>query len=818
MGSWVLKGGLARLRRRPALAAALIYLLLAVAFVSPALLGGQTLSASDYQWVAPPWIESRPDTVRPSGGANGELADSVSQFQPFMRFALDSLPRPPLWNPHVMAGRPFLANAQSAVFSPFTVPAYVLPFWDSLAVIAILKLFVAAFGTYLLGRAMGMRFGGALVSGLVFGFGLFFVAWLSWPLTSVWAFLPWLLLGAERMARSPGPLPAVGLAVIVALQFFGGHPESSFHVLFAALAFFALRLLRVPGTAWPVKMRRTAAFGGALVAGAALAAVALVPFVELLLLSGDIDRRGDEAALSVDPKYLPTLLMPDYWGRPTGYSLGGFYVERAFYAGALPLMLAFAGLAIRPTLERVSVAAFGGLTLLVVVGVFPFFEIVTALPGFSTVHNTRLTILFLICVALLAGFGLDDLTARRASVPRARFVLAGVVALLCVPLLWAVAARPSPALLDTALDLAWGLADPRRPEGLPTKFDFHSIRLAALIVWLTVAGAAVVLVGLRLRGRVPAVAFIALAMTLIALDLFRAGMGQNPAIAEEHAQQPVTGAIRHIEAHRPARFAGIYLPSSVVPLPPNVAMSLGLYDARGYDYPVERRYDRLWRRAVAPAGTFAPPTTLAQTTPEALRVLRLLGVRDLIEQRFGRVQTAAGLRLAYDGRDARVYENVGALPRVWLSGSQRVVGSEQEALEAVVSADGTDPLRTVITESELPGIPRLEAGQPAPGVPGAARLQRYDAERVSIAARATRPSLLVLSDVHYPGWKARVDGEDAKVERVNYLLRGVALEPGRHRVELRYEPLSWRIGWIVSLVTLLGLLVTVVLSARRRRA
>ena len=81
----------------------------------------------------------------------------------------------PLWNPHVMGGRPFLANAQSAVFSPFTVPVYVLGLWKALAVMAALKLFVAAFGTYLLGRALGMRFGGALLAGVVFAFGTFFV-------------------------------------------------------------------------------------------------------------------------------------------------------------------------------------------------------------------------------------------------------------------------------------------------------------------------------------------------------------------------------------------------------------------------------------------------------------------------------------------------------------------------------------------------------------------------------------------------------------------------------------------------------------------
>ena len=39
----------------------------------------------------------------------------------------------PLWDPYIMGGRPFQANSQSAVFSPFSVPAYVLPFWKSLA-------------------------------------------------------------------------------------------------------------------------------------------------------------------------------------------------------------------------------------------------------------------------------------------------------------------------------------------------------------------------------------------------------------------------------------------------------------------------------------------------------------------------------------------------------------------------------------------------------------------------------------------------------------------------------------------------------------
>ena len=57
--------------------------------------------------------------------------------------------------------------------------------------------------------------------------------------------------------------------------------------------------------------------------------------------------------------------------------------------------------------------------------------------------------------------------------------------------------------------------------------------------------------------------------------------------------------------------------------------------------------------------------------------------------------------------------------------------------------------------------------------------------------------LLVLTDLHYPGWRADVDGSSALVHRANALFRGVVLEPGTHEVVYRYEPRAFRIGaWL----------------------
>jgi hypothetical protein len=146
-------------------------------------------------------------------------------------------------------------------------------------------------------------------------------------------------------------------------------------------------------------------------------------------------------------------------------------------------------------------------------------------------------------------------------------------------------------------------------------------------------------------------------------------------------------------------------------------------------------------------------------------------------------------------------------------GAQRVVEDDEAARKAFVDP-AVDLRRVGITEERLPGLP--VAGQGAARA-GSALITRYEPEHVVVRARSRGPGLLVLGDNWFPGWKAEVDGREAPVERVDYLLRGVPLGPGSHRVELRYEPASWRIGWITSAVSLAALLLVVLVAWRRRR-
>jgi hypothetical protein len=820
--------------KRPGLLAFGAYVVLAVIFFWPGLLPGHTVSAADYLWSAAPWNTSIPTSVPVQTlhplvvGSNPHLVDGVTVFEPFLQYTRSQLPHIPLWDPYIMGGTPYLADMQSAIFSPFSLPAYVLPFWWSLGVIAVMKVVVAATGTYLLARALKMGQAGAFMAGLVFGFGFFLIAWIPWPLDNVFALIPWILLATERLVRRPGVLPAAGLASLVALQFFGGHPESSVYAIFAVVGYFALRLLqgagggvvdtvrearRRGGSLWRALAgcvpRPVLAFVLALVVGTALAAIALIPFLELLHNSSDLTARP-RSQVHVQVKYAFAAFLPRYFP-------GSFEIETAFYAGALPLMLAVAAL-LRPRLERVAFAVVGGVSVLVVLGIQPLFALAGHTPGLDETYLSRLTIIYLLCVALLAGWGLDDLVRRRPS--RRVAATIGVVAVLLalLPLLVVAATRgTSLHYLHRALDIAWLFASApllHAPHVAPID------RLTALVVWLTVAGFAVLLLLLRLTRVLGARVFALLAIALVVGDLFQAGMGYNPAITQSDATQPVTGAITYLQHINPARYVGVTPYNTVVPLPPDVNVRYGLTDLRGYDLPVISRFATFWAHYVAPATPLLPedtptvPLTVYNTLPPStMRVLSLFGVRDILEQKHEPPPNIPGIAVAYDGPDANIYSNPGALPRTWLVDAQEVLPNPRAQLDRIGAAS-FHPLRAVVTGGRLSGLATGSASGPDPGT---AHITSYGAERVAITAHATRPGELVLSDTWYPGWQATVNGRPATVNEVDYLLRGVAVPAGTDHIVFTYDPASFRHGWELSLAAAVVLAATVGVSLFRRR-
>jgi hypothetical protein len=88
--------------------------------------------------------------------------------------------------------------------------------------------------------------------------------------------------------------------------------------------------------------------------------------------------------------------------------------------------------------------------------------------------------------------------------------------------------------------------------------------------------------------------------------------------------------------------------------------------------------------------------------------------------------------------------------------------------------------------------------------PGTARIMEYRPNRVAVELDGTA-GWLVMSDVWFPGWTCRVDGVEVEVYRANHAFRAVPVSAGSKRAEFTFSPLSYRVGWWISVCALVSL-------------
>jgi hypothetical protein len=171
----------------------------------------------------------------------------------------------------------------------------------------------------------------------------------------------------------------------------------------------------------------------------------------------------------------------------------------------------------------------------------------------------------------------------------------------------------------------------------------------------------------------------------------------------------------------------------------------------------------------------------------------------------------------YNDGGLLIVRNRRALPRAWLVAEAESADGET-ALRRVRGDEGAkefDPRRTVLLEDAPAEMPPLPGGPAAPG--SEARLISYEPAKIVVDTDAPTPTVLVLSELFYPGWEATLDGRPERIRLADFLLRGVAVPAGRHRVEMRYAAPQARIGAGVSALTL-ATLGGLAFAARRRRS
>lgn len=680
--------------------------------------------------------------------------------------------RLPLWNPYQFAGFPLLGDITSAAFYPGNLP-FVLdpesPRYRALDRVAALHFVLAALCMYVFARSLALGRAASSLGAMVYagnGFLLFLAGrWIQAQNSAVW--LPLVLASLVHAGGSGSFAMWVGIgAIAVALQTLSGYPQ---YVFYTGLIAVALALVKTAGR-HEERFRPIAAVVAIYGLGAALAAVQLLPGIELAMTS----RRGSGVTLEeflqlpASPAMLASLSLP----RRAAAIPEPFVVMGGLFVGTLTLVLALEG-----ARSRARVPVF--LTALLVVGFLlaigpssPVGTLAYRIPGLNAFRYPFKHVLeIMLCIAALAGFGaqalLDGRRGARACLSCGALLVGGWAVALWIPapvVHWSLIVSAAGALLFALLVLL----DWRRT----------AMAVAIACVWLTLAG-------------------------------------NRDAVFSFYAREiPATQAVAATMAQRPSTVLGPRYAAAVW----TVTRPTRAYTMLALDYPTEFRVPSvhgtspfLWgplRDALSMTedGQFAKPGVVSLSKDQALDVL---GVRYV-----GSTQSAFGGKVIQDLPDDIVSERPRALPV--LRFVDRVVCADSAATfeelrrrrydfgaVALLDCEGMPPLPAIAPGRMVSRIALLE------GTPGHLRM------RAQLHAGA--PGLLVVSQSDMPGWHARVDGAPVPIYRAYGIVQAVVVPPGVHDVQLDYLPRSFVAGSAMSLVALVGGLGACVFAHRRWR-
>ncbi|OQA50687.1 MAG: Bacterial membrane protein YfhO [Candidatus Omnitrophica bacterium ADurb.Bin292] len=105
----------------------------------------------------------------------------------------------------------------------------------------------------------------------------------------------------------------------------------------------------------------------------------------------------------------------------------------------------------------------------------------------------------------------------------------------------------------------------------------------------------------------------------------------------------------------------------------------------------------------------------------------------------------------------------------------------------------------VVVEKKAPkpGIQRLGVFSLEDNV----KLTHYSPNESSWDVSSAKGGYLVISESFYPGWRAYLDGRQIPIEIANHVFKCLEIPAGSHRLELRFEPWSFKVGAMISLVS-----------------
>ncbi|MFT5291782.1 MAG: hypothetical protein ACI8PQ_002441 [Planctomycetota bacterium] len=754
----------------------------------------------------------------------------------------------PLWAPELGVGLPLAAGSIAGPLYPPNALALAMKPEDSAGPLALLTLILSGLGLWLFLGRIGVARGPRLVAILALQLGSWAVGNLYYPMkvdAALW--VPYSLWAVEGLARGRRGAGAA-LSLATAASLLAGFPTVAVFGVFLVALYGLVRL--TPLAAWlspsldddfdavdgapPPVLPPLLAAGIAGILGIGLSMLQLLPTLE----ASSQSKRATINIEQIEAQALPTaatlgLVLHDLVATPTDQTPPGRHAvawwltprehfERAdianqlewnMFVGVGVVVLALVGL-----IAGGRRARFPGVALLVVIGyacAWPVLRWAYALPGLSVGAPGRILSMAWFLWPWMAGLGVQAIVDNASRARAALLGLAGFAtlvlggwALLFSPADWAHSFEDEmveryndpPLFIETAESIR--LRIPAEDQLRQAENLQKSIRFAGLSSLSLLCAA---LLALWLSRKAPHLVWAPLAAMILLEGLFAAeghvtGMPDDAGVTFPETESVLAmreaagdGRILRLDTSLSGKDDVGNLAR------PNLPHAYGLGDLTPYAVFTPLKLIELFQ-CIEPSVYDTPYLTFNATLRrvedldhpilDLARATAILSRNPIEHPRLVPVLERPGFN---------VYRRTNCFAPARMCRIASPVASDEAALLGLAR-----PVYDVSTISVL-AKEHGEISLPLYGpdwIPGEIELTRPASGVVEIKVTGTTGGLLVVHDQWYPGWQATVDGESVDILRADHAFRGVVLTDGDHLVRMEYHPSSARIGFLISLLSL----------------
>lgn len=722
-----------------------------------------------------PWQDLRWDgysTIFPI--LNPTISDSVTSFYPwkYKSFELLKQGKFPLFDDSSYMGGPLFGTGTTGLLYPLNFLFLILSFKIAWSILTILTPFLAATFFYLWIKNKNINYWAAIIGGICYAFSSFIALQFSFINSShsvLW--LPLILFCIDKLL---GKFRIIFLLLLIFGLFSSinaGFFQGSLYIMIFSLGYLIYEVINKK-----VSFKKFFSIVGGFITSVLLSAIQILPFIETTIQSSRVSNYGREATRSeifdffVQPYYLLTTFIPNFFGNPGKKNYWGDpnYYEFNNFVGTLILLGFFLIMFnIKKLYElRFFVIALFISVLFVTPNLISEFPYINSFPILSSLTPSRLLLITQFCLIVIGVFGIDTLIKKELEL---RNILFRILPLVCLYILFIIFSY-------LALENNYPFQHFKTNWEVTFRNTILSSLYISIFIFLVIA---------YTKTRFKLILIILVGLT--SFELIKQTSYFRPFIKRE-LLYPNTLIINSLIQDN-----NRFMIADSALLPSNLQSIYGLEAIDGVSPLFSNRYNQFIYSLNIPEiknelSSFSRTVFFTNQSTPLINILNIRYILSLEEL------NNPNLKLKEKEFSTYLYENTSVLPKIWIVKNTESIKDPIQAVKRLKEPDFDYKNTAIVSDTKKPFTEEK------------AEITNFKSDNGTIEFKSKGDGVAVLSFQYLPEWRGYIDNKETQIYPVNYGLMGITLPQGDHQVLLKYQPRSFKIGLIISLISAIVLI------------